>query len=68
MSKKNTITVGEVRLIPFKVNKNTVYFNCIVLDTRRAYGRSEVKVAPRDGSDESVWLTEDTVLGRNGLP
>ncbi len=57
------IKVGQVRLIPFKVNKNTIRFNCIVLDTRQAYGRSEVKVAPADGSDDTVWITEDTVFG-----
>ena len=54
------IKVGQVRLVPFKVNKNTIRFNCIVLDTRQAYGRSEVKVAP---ADDTVWITEATVLG-----
>ena len=56
------IKVGQVRLIPFKVNKHTIRFNCVVLDTRQAYGRSEVKVVPSDGSDDAVWVTEDTVL------
>ncbi len=61
MSKNNTITVGEVRLVTFKVNKNTVKVSCVVLDTRQAYGRKEVKVAPVEG-DGAVWITEDTAL------
>ena len=63
MSKSyDDIKVGEVMLIPFKVNKHTIRFNCVVLELRQAYGRNEVKVAPVDGGDDSVWVTEDTAL------
>ncbi len=60
----NKIEVGQVHAIPFNMSKeNAVTVNCVVLDTRLVYGRSEVKVAPRDG-DGSFWCTEDTVKGK----
>ena len=57
-----TVEVGQVRLIPFPVNKNHIRFNCVILDTRQSYGRVEFKVAPVDGANDTVWLTEDTIL------
>ncbi len=60
---KNTIKVGETRLVEFKVhNTRTVKVSCVVLDTRLAYGRIEYKVAPVEG-EGAIWITEATVLG-----
>ena len=63
MTKTDIIEVGQVRAIPFHMSKDTLVFNCVILDTRLVYGRHEVKIAPVDG-EGAAWVTEDTVKGK----
>ena len=56
-----TVEVGQVRAIPWPGQGQAVYVHCVVLDTRQAYGRSDIKVAPVEGSG-ALWVTEATVV------
>ncbi len=54
--------IGDVVRVPFDTYSATIEVDCVLLDTRRAYGRTDYLVAPVKGGDTPTWVTENTVL------
>lgn len=64
----DALETGQQRRVPLKLSsgKQTVIeVDCLVLDHRQAFGRSEWLIVPVAGGDTPVWVTEATMLGDN---
>ena len=40
----------------------TIEVDCVLLDTRQAYGRTDYLVVPVRGGDTPTWVAENTIL------
>ena len=54
--------IGEVMRVPFDTYSATIEVDCVLLDTRQAYGRTDYLVVPVRGGDTPTWVAENTIL------
>ena len=49
--------VGQLREVPFHLSTSDIYIECLVVDTRKVFGRTEYQIAPVSGRG-SAWVSE----------
>jgi hypothetical protein len=59
------LEVGNVVPVPINLSTATITVNCLILDQRQVYGRTEFKMAPVSG-DGAAWVTEKSILDGKG--
>ena len=64
-AKKNKYALGDILSVPFHGSSGTIYFSCVVTDTRRSYGRPELEVTPLEGEGR-IWVREDRLEDGSG--
>lgn len=55
--------VGETVRVPFRLYSAVIEVDCVLLDNRALFGRTEWLIVPVKGGDEPAWVTEGTLLG-----
>lgn len=56
------MAVGQTHRLAVNLTAGTLEVDVVLLDTRRAYGRIDWLVAPITGGDNSVWVSQDTLI------
>lgn len=57
------LAVGRTVRLPINLTSATIHVDVVLIDQRKAYGRTDWLVAPVSGSDDAAWVREASILG-----
>lgn len=65
MKKNETYEIGDTIAVPLHLSAGTLTVNCVVVDKRTVYGRSDIQVSPVDG-EGAAWVRLDRIEDGTG--
>ena len=66
MPKQQQVAVGQVIPVPIKMTNDVVIkVDCVILETRKVFGRIEWLVAPVQG-DGQTWVRDESITTGKG--
>lgn len=65
--KPTNIKVGGTVPVPFRLHSAVLTVDCVVVETRQVYGRTEWLVVPVQGHGQA-WVRDDSLDPLKGVP